>query len=524
MVDYNLQVPGIAPAQNAMQINPMQIIPLMQQQQLNNMLMQERARELQETGVVRNVMAEPGFNPYTPEGRQRLIAAAPTKLGPALSKAFADIGLTQRQEQEASVRIATAVQKMGIEKFDALGGRLAAVDPADPATYNAWFKEAAPNMPGVKLPTPQEWERATPEQRLAAQRRLLTDGATIRTQILKDAEEANKPVSGNWVTTSTGERVFEPSAVRPGQIPAITPGVRAPVGAPMGAQPRAAAAFNDNPAAGVPSYPVPPNRMADINRRAAMFGAGIPSALSAPSTPEQMAMVQRTPAAQAAFEEAPRVTAPASGKMTNRVEPLGGFMPATGMTEMEKAAAQAYGTAKGQTLAKTQEEERKADLQLTQAVNEVEAAIKKGGLLDKSTGSLIGNAIDNVFGTIGVSTPGAQAAAKLRPISDLALKMVPRFEGAQSNTDRQSYEQAAGDLANPNLPIETRRAAGQTVARLMRDRAGQFETRTSALTTGERKPGAGAAGGPVSVQVPGGRVFSFPDQAAADKFRREAGL
>jgi len=56
----------------------------------------------------------------------------------------------------------------------------------------------------------------------------------------------------------------------------------------------------------------------------------------------------------------------------------------------------------------------------------------------------------------------------------LALKMVPRFEGAQSNADVISYTAAAGQLADPTLPNEIRKAAGKEVLRIMKKRKGEF--------------------------------------------------
>jgi hypothetical protein len=72
--------------------------------------------------------------------------------------------------------------------------------------------------------------------------------------------------------------------------------------------------------------------------------------------------------------------------------------------------------------------------------------------------------------------PGDIAAGQLAPIADLALKMVPRFEGPQSNADTTSYKQAAGQLADSTLPAEIRKAAGKEVLRLMKARKNQFIT------------------------------------------------
>jgi hypothetical protein len=110
------------------------------------------------------------------------------------------------------------------------------------------------------------------------------------------------------------------------------------------------------------------------------------------------------------------------------------------------------------------------------AINELTEVTKDGGLIDKSTGSGAGRLVDLGAAFVGTATPGAIAIGQLKPIQDLVLKMVPRFEGPQSDKDTQSYKEAAGQLADPTLPTETRKAAGKTVLRLMKERKNQFVT------------------------------------------------
>jgi hypothetical protein len=112
------------------------------------------------------------------------------------------------------------------------------------------------------------------------------------------------------------------------------------------------------------------------------------------------------------------------------------------------------------------------DVNLT--IKELTDAVKDGGLIDQSTGSGAGALADIAAGFVGKATPGAIAVGKLAPIADLALKMVPRFEGPQSDKDTMSYKQAAGQLANPSLPNAIRKEAGKTVLRLMQERKNQF--------------------------------------------------
>jgi hypothetical protein len=109
------------------------------------------------------------------------------------------------------------------------------------------------------------------------------------------------------------------------------------------------------------------------------------------------------------------------------------------------------------------------------AIEEVEAIMQPGSLIDKATGSYIGNLVDTVAATAGFGTGGAQAIAQIAPVADLVLKMVPRFEGPQSNYDVQSYKDAAGNLANPNVPASVKKAAAKEIVRLFKKYQGQFE-------------------------------------------------
>ena len=111
---------------------------------------------------------------------------------------------------------------------------------------------------------------------------------------------------------------------------------------------------------------------------------------------------------------------------------------------------------------------------LNTAINNLKEVIKPGGLLEQSTGSGLGRMVDASAGFFGQATEGGIAAAKLAPIADLVLKMVPRFEGPQSDKDTQSYKEAAGQLANANLPVEIRKGAAEVIIKLMNERKDQF--------------------------------------------------
>jgi len=123
---------------------------------------------------------------------------------------------------------------------------------------------------------------------------------------------------------------------------------------------------------------------------------------------------------------------------------------------------------------KTAEQQKQMKRGLDVAISELTDATKDGGLIDQSTGSGAGRLADISMGFVGRATPGAIAISKLQPIADIALKMVPRFEGPQSDKDTASYKQAAGQLADPTLPTAIRKEAGKTVLRLMQNRKDQF--------------------------------------------------
>jgi hypothetical protein len=126
------------------------------------------------------------------------------------------------------------------------------------------------------------------------------------------------------------------------------------------------------------------------------------------------------------------------------------------------------------TFEKTTAQRKQLGLDLNRAIVELTAATAKNGLINQSTGSGAGRLVDIGAGFFGQATPGAIAGGKIAPIADLVLKMVPRFEGPQSDKDTASYERAAGQLADTTLPNEIRRQAGITVLRLMKDRKNQF--------------------------------------------------
>jgi hypothetical protein len=128
----------------------------------------------------------------------------------------------------------------------------------------------------------------------------------------------------------------------------------------------------------------------------------------------------------------------------------------------------------GGTFAKAQQSRANATRDMDAAIPELEKLILPNSLLDQSTASGAGALADSTMAFFGRSTQGAQAAAALEPIADRFTKMIPRFEGPQSNADVKSYQTAAAQLANKTLPVATRRAAAVELLRITKGRRGQF--------------------------------------------------
>jgi hypothetical protein len=140
------------------------------------------------------------------------------------------------------------------------------------------------------------------------------------------------------------------------------------------------------------------------------------------------------------------------------------------------------------TFEKTKALREQQSRDLTLLTKELAEITKDKGLIDQSTGSGAGRLMDVAAGFVGSSTAGSEAIARLKPIADMVLKMVPRFEGPQSDKDTASYKEAAGQLADPTTPTATRKAAGREVLRLMKERKNQFVTEAMA------NEGIGASG------------------------------
>jgi len=193
------------------------------------------------------------------------------------------------------------------------------------------------------------------------------------------------------------------------------------------------------------------------------------------ATGTAMPVTMTAPAAGAPAAGAPAAGAPAAGTPA-AAEPVKAKLSA----EAEKAAVKSKEAVKG----------------IDEATSILKDLIKPDSLLDQSTGSYLGSWVDAAArGTGFGATKGSQATAQLRVFADPILKMIPRFEGPQSDKDTQTYKEAAGMLADDTVPAADRRAAAKALLALFERRKGQFEQ-----ASGTTAPSAAVNAAPTSFE------------------------
>lgn len=136
------------------------------------------------------------------------------------------------------------------------------------------------------------------------------------------------------------------------------------------------------------------------------------------------------------------------------------YAPALQQIETQGAIDRAAGTAQVEASA---ERQKKNQTIMRDARETLSLLDQAETLLNTASGGSAQAARDSVLGAFNVSTEGAKATAGLNVLAAKLVGKVPRFEGPQSDKDVMLYRQAAGDLANPQLPVGTRMAALQTM-------------------------------------------------------------
>jgi hypothetical protein len=95
-------------------------------------------------------------------------------------------------------------------------------------------------------------------------------------------------------------------------------------------------------------------------------------------------------------------------------------------------------------------------------------------LIDAATGSLAGASRDKLAAVFGAAPQGAQAIAQLKVLQAGLMTNMPRMEGPQSDRDVQLYREAAGQIGDPMVPKEIKKAAVEairTIQERYKDRA-----------------------------------------------------
>ncbi len=107
--------------------------------------------------------------------------------------------------------------------------------------------------------------------------------------------------------------------------------------------------------------------------------------------------------------------------------------------------------------------ETPADTRTREADDALATLTEAEKLIDDSTGSYLGAGVDQTARAFGVSTKGAQNAAKLKALEGALISKMPKMSGPQSDKDVLLYKQMAGQIGDSTIPAPTKRAAIETI-------------------------------------------------------------
>lgn len=244
-------------------------------------------------------------------------------------------------------------------------------------------------------------------------------------------------------------------------------------------------AFGSGVGQGAPAMPSRNDMEADIALANQMVAAGIPA--------EQVdtfiaARGQRANAPGTAPAGGPQFASQTPGEKAYETEDATqrakiNYLPQVGQIEAGNAGLKETATVTSRMQAERSGKQATARLDAMDSVSLLDGAEE---LLKRATGGRIGAATDSLLGAFNKTTEGAKATAGLKIISAKLVGKVPRFEGPQSNIDVQLYKEAAGDLANDNLPVGQRVAALQTMRQLAQRASGQQQSPTQPASGGSK--------------------------------------
>lgn len=445
MVDYSI----------ATQIRPFQMPDIgqiygnIQNIQMNRMRMAEAQEMAQERNALRSLM-QGGLDLNTPEGLNRLRSAAPTLAGQ----------IEQRAVQAEQARAQT--RRYGVQaEADAIKvGRDLFAGATTPELYSAARAYVAERFP--------QYASAIPAQFSPENARRIAVGAEGLLRQMSEAAAAARPNEFERALAAAGIRPGTPEyeAAMRGRVTSLAGGrpprlqvATGPDGRPMivDLDTGAFQFAQERPPGVAPTAPIAP-----VDLRRPQVAA--PTA-TAPAQPTNMML----PGAAAATLAAGPTAVPAAPTTFEEAQ------AARTQRAIQQAGGEAGASEAARLAARSEVTRREEAAQLDRGIEELRRISAPGGLLERSTGSGVGRLLDIAGEFVGISSRGGQAAAALAPVADIVLKLVPRFEGPQSDRDTRSYQEAAGRLADPTIPNETRLAAAREIIRLMETRRNQFE-------------------------------------------------
>lgn len=420
---------GFRPIQIESPINQMaalsQLQGLQQQQQMNALKMQEYQRGTEQRNALARIHADPNVKIGSPEYLSRVAAEAPTLYEEVAGRAAAQAKLAEDIESRKQRNFESKLKlyQSFIPRVNTVEGVTQVVSAMykDPDLKDT-LEQIMPYE--VALTSNQDaFNQDSENWRLQAAGVSPKDIAEIARNRAKEEREANKPVVvGDKLVSPTGNVIFSAEPKAPTD-PELVKEYK----------------FATDPARGKQQFK---GSLLDFKEAVAKAG--------------------RTPAQGDNPNKVAHTSTDDQGNVT--------FYNAFGQV----IRTQTNAGKRSPTVVKAEQAEKNLSRDIERTTKELAEITKEGGLIDQSTGSYAGKAVDIAARTIGMATKGDIASAKLKPIADMVLKMVPRFEGPQSDKDTQSYKEAAGQLADSTLPPKLRKEAGLTILRLMKERKNQF--------------------------------------------------
>jgi hypothetical protein len=105
-------------------------------------------------------------------------------------------------------------------------------------------------------------------------------------------------------------------------------------------------------------------------------------------------------------------------------------------------------------------------------------------LIDKSTGSMGGAALDAMSSFFGYAPEGAIASGKLKVLQAGLMLTMPRMEGPQSDRDVALYREASAQIGDPTVPGPIKKAAVETIREIQK----RYQTSPMAGAPGTAQP------------------------------------